>query len=301
MRASRKHRTGISGPFDPMRELLGVWLQYPLPHHALSRVVHRLTRSTCLPGLRLACMRWFVRRFGVDMGEAAEPELAHYPSFNAFFTRALKPGARPIAAGAEALTSPADARVSQAGRIEDGRIFQAKGRAFSACELLGGEAQRAAPFTDGDFATLYLAPRDYHRVHMPIDGTLREMVHVPGRLFSVDPPTARTVDRLFARNERVAFLFDTAAGPLACVMVGALFVSSIETVWAGEVTPPMGARIRSWSYAPGAHRFRKGDEIARFNMGSTVILLAGKGRIALDAALRPEAELRLGQRIATLR
>jgi len=283
-----------------MLDLFKTLPQHLLPHHALSRIVHAATRSTRLPGLRLAFMRWFVRNYGVALDEAVEPALAAYPTFNAFFTRALRPGVRPIAGGADAFACPADSRVSQTGRIADGRIFQAKGRGFSATELLGGDPARAAPFDAGAFATLYLSPRDYHRVHMPLDGELAEMVHVPGRLFSVNPPTTRGVDRLFARNERVAFLFDTAAGRLAYVMVGALFVSSVETVWAGEVTPPMGREVRRWRYAPGAHRFRKGDELARFNMGSTVILLTEPGRVAWDEFLAPDAALRVGQRIGAV-
>lgn len=276
--------------------LLTLW-QWPLPQHLLSRIVHALMRSTALPALRLAFMRWFVGRFGVALADAEQPALEAYPSFNAFFTRALRPGLRPLADG---IVSPADSRVSQHGRIDAGRIFQAKGRGYSALELLGGGAEDAAPFAAGEFATLYLSPRDYHRVHMPLDGELRAMVHVPGRLFSVSPRTTRAVDRLFARNERVAFLFDTVVGRMAYVMVGALFVSSIETVWGGEVTPPAGERIRRWDYAPGQHRFAKGAELGRFNMGSTVILLFEPGRIAWDAALAPDAALRVGQRIASV-
>lgn len=282
-------------------DLLKTLPQHPLPHHFLSRIVHAATRSARLPALRLAFMRWFVRTYQVALDEAAQPELAAYPTFNAFFTRALKPGARPIAVSADAVACPADSRVSQAGRIDQGRIFQAKGRDYSAVELLGGDAARAAPFEDGEFATLYLSPRDYHRVHMPLDGDLVEMVHVPGRLFSVNPPTVRGIDRVFARNERVVFIFDTAGGRLAYVMVGALFVSSVETVWAGEVTPPAGHAVRRWCYKAGQHRFRKGDEIARFNMGSTVILLAEPGRLAWDAVVAPDTALRVGQRIGTLR
>ncbi len=281
-----------------MRDALLTLWQRPLPHHVLSRIVHALMRSTALPALRLAFMRWFVARFGVVLADAAQPELAAYPTFNAFFTRALRPGARAIVAAADAIASPADSRVSQSGAIEAGRIFQAKGRGFSAIELLGGSAADAAPFANGEFATLYLSPRDYHRVHMPLDGELRAMVHVPGRLFSVSPMTTRGVDRLFARNERVAFLFDTAAGRMAYVMVGALFVSSIETVWSGEVTPPAGRSVRRWDYAPGQHLFRKGDELGRFNMGSTVILLFERGRITWDAALGADAALQVGQRNA---
>ena len=279
--------------------LLTLW-QWLLPQHLLSRIVHALMRSTALPGLRLSFMRWFVGHFGVVLADAAQPELAAYPSFNAFFTRALRAGVRPLAAGADAVVSPADSRVSQHGKIAAERIFQAKGRSFSALELLGGDAADAAPFAAGEFATLYLSPRDYHRVHMPLDGELCRMVHVPGRLFSVSPRTTRAVDRLFALNERVAMLFDTAAGRMAYVMVGALFVSSIETVWSGEVTPPAGQSIRRWDYAPGQHRFRKGDELGRFNMGSTVILLFEPGRVLWEGEFGADAALQLGQRIASI-
>lgn len=282
-------------------DLLKAWPQHPLPHHFLSRIVHALMRSERLPALRLAFMRWFVRRFQVALDEAAQPDLAAYPTFNAFFTRALAPGARPVAAEPDAFACPADSRVSQAQPVAAGRVFQAKGRSYTATELLGGDPRRAAPFDGGASATLYLSPRDYHRVHMPADGDLIEMVHVPGRLFSVNPPTTRAVDRLFARNERVAFILDTAAGRLAYVMVGALFVSSVETVWAGEVTPPAGRVVRRWRYPAGQHRFRKGDEIARFNMGSTVVLLTEPGRVSWDAVVQPDAPLRVGQRIGTIR
>jgi len=283
-----------------MSDQLKAWLQHPLPHHALSRLVHALARSERLPGLRLAFMRWFVARFGVALDEAIAPELAAYPTFNAFFTRALKPGVRPIAAAAEAFACPADSRVSQAQCVEAGRVFQAKGRGYTATELLGGDPARAAPFEGGASATLYLSPCDYHRVHMPVDGEVVEMVHVPGRLFSVNPPTTRTVDRLFARNERVVFIMDTVAGRVAYVMVGALFVSSVETVWAGEVTPPMGRALRSWRYRAGELRFRKGDEIARFNMGSTVVLLTEPGRVEWDPVVQPDATLSVGQRIGAI-
>ena len=282
-----------------MRDVLLTLWQHPLPHHFLSRIVHALMRSTALPALRLAFMRWFVGRFGVVLADAAEPALEAYPSFNAFFTRALRPGARPISPEPDAVASPADSCVSQAGAIEAGRVFQAKGRGFSAIELLGGSAADAVPFAAGSFATLYLSPKDYHRVHMPLDGELRAMVHVPGRLFSVSPTTTRGVDRLFARNERVAFLFDTAAGRMAYVMVGALFVSSIETAWNGRVTPPHGHEAGGYTPMTPVVLMR-GREMGRFNMGSTVILLFEAGRVGWDPALVPEAALRVGQRIATI-
>lgn len=271
-------------------------VQVPLPQHALSRLVLRLTRSRLRP-LKSALVRFVVRAYDVDLSQAANADPASYPSFNAFFTRALAPGARPLATTADAVVSPVDGVVSQAGRIDGGRIFQAKGRSYTATELLGGDPERAAPFRDGAFATLYLSPRDYHRIHMPVAGRLREMVHVPGRLYSVDSRTTRAVPRLFARNERVAALFDTPAGPLALVAVGALFVSGIETVWSGLVTPPRGRRLRVWQYPEagrGAVRLERGEEMGRFNMGSTVILLFGPGRVEWNELLAPEAPVRMG-------
>ena len=275
------------------------WLQYPLPHHAISRGTHRLTRIR-----HRGFKHWFITRFaghfGVDMSEAADPDFASYVHFNAFFTRALKAGARPIASGAKDVACPVDGAVSQIGAIEGGRIFQAKGQSFTALELLGGDAQAAAQFEHGSFATLYLSPRDYHRIHMPLDGALTRMIHVPGRLFSVNPPTTRAVPRLFARNERVACLFDTPAGPMALVMVGALNVASIETVWAGEVTPPQRSRVQAWDYDPGKIKLAKGEEAGRFNMGSTVILLFGKDRIRWDDNYKPATAVRMGRKMASI-
>ncbi len=279
------------------------FLQYPLPQHLLSRGMHWLTRRESPRWLIRLVMRLFVRGFKVNMAEAAEPDVRSYASFNAFFTRCLHPDARPLASEENAIVSPVDGTISQLGAIRDGRIFQAKGQSFSVLELLGGDAQRAAQFSDGSFSTIYLAPRDYHRIHMPLDGTLREMVHVPGRLFSVNPATTRAVPRLFARNERVAALFDTAHGPLAVVMVGALFVGSIATVWAGEVTPPANRKIRVWRHGPrdvqGEVELAKGEELGRFNMGSTVILLFGKDRMQWEKSLQADSVLRLGERIGT--
>jgi phosphatidylserine decarboxylase len=275
------------------------WLQYPLPHHVLSRLTHRLTRVTHR-GLKDWAINDFVRRFGVDMSEAAQPDTSVYPTFNAFFTRTLRPGARPIASGAKDVASPVDGAVSQIGAIEGGRVFQAKGQGFTTLELLGGDADAAGRFDGGGFATLYLSPKDYHRIHMPVDGALTRMIHVPGRLFSVNPATARAVPRLFARNERVACLFDTAAGPLALVMVGALNVASIETVWAGEVTPPQRSRVQSWDYDAGKIKLAKGEEAGRFNMGSTVILLFAKDRIRWDADYAPASPVRMGRKLATI-
>lgn len=273
--------------------------QYLYPQRLLSGWAYRLTRVR-RPWLKDLLIRAFIRHFGVDMGEAAEPDPAAYPDFNTFFTRPLRTGARPLAEGAQALCCPVDGGVSQVGRIDGDDVFQAKGRRYSLTELLGGEPDRAGPFRDGRFATLYLAPRDYHRVHMPLGGRLFETVHVPGRLFSVSPLTTRVIPRLFARNERMACLFDTAAGPMALVLIGAINVSSMETVWAGTVTPPYAAEIRTRRYpqtGPEAVTLEKGAEMGRFNMGSTVIVLFGRDRVRWDPAVRPDARVRMGQRL----
>jgi len=256
----------------PFRDGLFVALQYVLPHHFISRVVYSMTRWRS--PLVQPAIRAFVQHFKVDMAEAAEESPASYASFNAFFTRALKPERRPLAEGDGVVACPVDGTISQLGRVEDGRIFQAKGHDFSLVELLGGDLSRADAFRNGQFATIYLSPRDYHRIHMPLSGTLKQMVHVPGRLFSVNPVTVERVPRLFARNERVAALFDTEAGAIGLVLVGAMNVAAIETVWSGLVTPPHGHEIGVWNY--GQHvsvDLPRGEEMGRFNMGSTVILL----------------------------
>ncbi len=273
--------------------------QYLLPQRLLTRLTYRLTRART-PWLKNLLIRGFSRHFQVDLSEASEPDPRAYPDFNAFFTRALKPGARPLAAGDGAVCCPVDGAISEIGLAEADALLQAKGRHFSLTALLGGDAERARPFQGGAFATLYLSPRDYHRIHMPLDGVLREMVHVPGQLFSVSPLTARVVPRLFARNERVAALFDTPAGPMALVLVGAINVASIETVWAGAITPPLGSTIRRWRYPAaeeGAARLDRGQEMGRFNMGSTVILLFGPGAVRWEAGVQAAASVRMGQRL----
>ena len=253
----------------------------PLPHHAISRVTHWAVRVET-PWFKNLLIKTFIRVFKVDMSEALEEDPTAYPTFNAFFTRALKPNARPMPDDPNAILSPADGTISQMGPIEGDTIFQAKGHGFTTAELLGGDEALAEAFRDGWFATIYLSPRDYHRIHMPMTGTLRKMIHVPGRLFSVAPFTVRTVPRLFARNERVACIFDTEQGPMALVLVGAINVGSIETVWAGEVTPPAGRRVTITDYpadypvskdSEGLPAYPKGGEMGRFNMGSTVIVV----------------------------
>ena len=274
-------------------------LTYVLPHRLLSSIARSLAYST-RPGTKQWLIDTVTRKFGVDLSEAADSDPTAYPSFNAFFTRALKPGARVADPDPRAMLMPADGRISQCGEIVDGRIFQAKGQSFTAAELLGSEAD-AAPFVDGTYATVYLSPRDYHRVHMPWTATLRETVHVPGRLFSVGTDAVASVPRLFARNERLVCHFDTDFGPMASVMVGALLVSGVETVWSGVEIPAYGDRITRKDYHGKGIVLERFAEMARFNYGSTVIVLLPKGVAALDPALKAESPVRLGQRLATRR
>ena len=242
-----------------------------MPHHAISRVVYFATR---LRGPQVKhLIKWFVEKYGVDMSEAEEPEIDYYQTFNEFFTRSMKTGSRPIAAGENTLACPADGTVSEAGPIRAGAILQAKGRGYSVFELLGGDKAMAAEFGEGRFATIYLAPYNYHRMHMPVDANLVKMLHIPGRLFSVAPWTVREIPRIFARNERLACYFETAAGPMVMVLVGAINVAAIETVWSGLVTPPRGRKISEFDYSHTRKEISKGTEMGRFNMGSTVILL----------------------------
>lgn len=273
-------------------------LTYVLPHRLLSSLARRLAYSRN-PAIKQWLIDAVVRRFGVDLDEAAESDPRAYPSFNAFFTRALKPGARIADADPRALLMPADGHISQCGPIKGGTIFQAKGRSFTAAELLG-DAEAAKPFENGLFATVYLSPRDYHRVHMPWTGTLRETVHVPGRLFSVGTAAVRDVPRLFARNERLVCHFDTDFGPMACVMVGALLVSGVETVWSGVEIPAYADRITRKDWRGKGIVVERFAEMARFNYGSTVIVLLPPGVAELDANLGAETPVRLGQRLATL-
>ncbi|MGO1247031.1 MAG: archaetidylserine decarboxylase [Oceanisphaera sp.] len=277
-----------------MTEHLKILLQYLLPKHLVSRLIGRLAAKE---GGRLP--QWlierFIRQYNVDMSEAVHENPANYPSFNAFFTRALKPNARPIIEDEQTLAMPVDGAISQLAPIMQGRIIQAKGHDYSARALLGGDKALAAPFMGGDFATIYLAPKDYHRIHMPIAGVLKTMIYVPGDLFSVNPLTASRVPELFARNERVVCIFDTIAGPMSLVLVGATIVASIETVWAGTVTPPAGKRIQRWDYEPEtAPRFAKGDEMGRFKLGSTVVCLFAPNSVTLPEDLLPGTPTRMG-------
>ncbi len=272
-------------------------LQYLLPHHLLSALMYRVTRIRWAPFKNLLIRR-IIDLYRVEISLALEPDPGHYASFNDFFTRALRPEARPLAKAPDAVLCPADGTLSQAGEIRDGRIFQAKGRDYSLLELLGGERQWSERFSGGRFATVYLSPRDYHRVHMPLAGELKRMLHLPGRLFAVNPTTTRLVPRLFARNERVVCLFESPTGPMAVILVGAIFVGSIDTVWAGTVTPT-GRRLSGWSYGEKetAVQLQRGAEMGRFNMGSTVILLYGPEQVQWAESLLPGTKVRMGEQI----
>jgi phosphatidylserine decarboxylase len=279
---------------SPVR--LSVWFQHVLPQHALSRLVLRATRVRA-SWFKNALIRGFLRLYPIDMAEAAQSDPFSYGSFNEFFTRALKPDARSIAPGLREIACPADGMISEAGRIEGDRLLQAKGRHYTLAELLASESS-ARRFTDGAFATIYLAPCNYHRVHMPLQGRLREAVYVPGRLFSVNAATASLVPRLFARNERVLTFFDGAFGEFALIMVGALNVGSIATVWAGDVTP--AARRVVTTLPPQDISLDKGEEFGRFNMGSTVILLFQENRVRWHENMRAGATVRLGRSLGCL-
>ncbi len=274
-------------------------LTYVLPHRLLSSLARRLAYSDS-PRISRWLIDTVTRKFNVDLSEAAQPDPRAYPTFNAFFTRALKPGARAADADPRSLLMPADGHVSQCGAIQEGRIFQAKGQSFTAAELLGDETD-AKPFHNGLFATVYLSPRDYHRVHMPWAGTLRETVHVPGRLFSVGTDAVASVPGLFARNERLVCHFDTDFGPMVSVMVGALLVSGVETVWSGEEIPAYGDRITRKDWRGHGIVLERFEEMARFNYGSTVIILLPPGVAELDPALKAETPVKLGQRLALRR
>jgi len=265
-----------------------------LPQHLLAAGMHRLARSTT-PWLKNLLIGQISRRYGVNMAEAERSDLASYPSFNAFFTRALKPDARPLAEGM--VLSPADGRVSQIGNIDGESLVQAKGHDFDLRALLAGDKQKTALFRDGRFATIYLSPKDYHRVHMPLAGTLQSMIFVPGDLFSVSEATTQLVSGLFARNERVICHFDTAAGPMAVILVGAIFVGSMETVWHGEVRG-QGRKPTNWVYHDNQRRqFLAGEEMGRFNMGSTVIVLLPNGSATWESNVGPGDGVVLGQAI----
>jgi phosphatidylserine decarboxylase len=275
-------------------DYLKSWPLYPLPQHTISRLTYRLTRVET-PWFKNALIRWFADTYKVNWSEARYQRAEDYASFNAFFTRELQVGVRPIEGDADTVVSPADGRISQVGRIVQDAVFQAKDHRFSVTELLGGDRARAAAFQNGSFVTVYLSPRDYHRVHMPLAGKLRETVYIPGRLFSVAAHTVRTIPRLFARNERLVASFETDAGPMAVVLVGAINVAAIETVWSGLVTPPPRPAVKVDNLQQSGIELSRGAEVGRFNMGSTVVLLFGRERVSWLDGLRAEQPLRVGQ------
>ncbi len=267
--------------------------QYLIPHHLLSLAMYYLTRCE-IRWFKNAFIRFIIKLYKVNIEEAADKNITNYPCFNAFFTRELREGARPIAKSA--IVSPVDGAISQIGAINRSQVIQAKGHHYNVLELLGGDDNLARHFEQGQFATIYLSPKDYHRIHMPLTGTLQKMRYIPGKLFSVSPRTARTVPNLFARNERVVTTFDTEFGPMVMVLVGAIFVGSMETVWSGQVTPPYGKAIAQWTYTgKEAITLKKGQEMGRFNMGSTVILLMTEQAPNFDEILAEFDVMKLGQ------
>lgn len=279
-----------------MNDKLFAALQYLAPQHALSRAAGWLARNRT-PWIKNTFIEWFIKRYGVDMSEALEENPRAYECFNEFFTRPLKPGARPVCPDADAIVCPTDGFLSQLGSITGGRILQAKGHMYSALELLGGDEELAAEFTDGQFATIYLSPRHYHRVHMPYGGRLRRTIAVPGDLFSVNTATASQVPRLFSRNERLVAIFDTDAGPMALVLVGAMIVAGIDTVWARGVTP-IKREIRTTEYlAQPAVDLATGEEMGRFKLGSTVVALFPKDAVAWESRYRAGSLTFMGERL----
>lgn len=279
-----------------MSERFEVFLQYLLPKQALTEFGSHIA-SAKAGAVTSRIIRWFIGKYGVNMDEAANPDIGSYASFNDFFTRALKPGARPLAAAD--LICPVDGAISQFGDITGDQIFQAKGHYYATSALVGGDPTLAAQFNGGSFATIYLSPKDYHRIHMPCDGRLVRMIYVPGALFSVNPATARGVPGLFARNERVVCVFESANGPFVLVLVGATIVGSMATVWHGVVNPPRSKQVRQWNYQDAPVQLRQGDEMGRFLLGSTVVMLFPKDRCEFNSDWAPGAVVRLGEAMAT--
>ena len=279
-----------------MSDRIAVLPQYLIPKQALTVLAGKLASKEA-GGLTTSVIRWFVGRYNVNMAEAANPDIASYKSFNEFFTRPLKDGARPQADAA--FISPVDGAISQFGPIERDQIFQAKGHSYSTTALVGGDRELAAQFENGSFATLYLSPRDYHRIHMPCDGKLTRMIYVPGELFSVNPTTARGVPGLFARNERVVCVFESAFGPFVLTLVGATIVGSMATVWHGMVNPPRPGVVREWRYDEQNIMLKKGDEMGRFLLGSTVVMLFPKKNLVFNPDWSPTRAIRMGEKMGS--
>lgn len=279
-----------------LSDKIKIWFQIWAPKHAITRLVGLLAAAK-LGRFTTTIIRLFIKQYKINMDEALHSDPSYFKSFNEFFVRELKDNVRPLSEESSIIVHPADACVSQFGPIENGLLIQAKGHSYSAQELLGGDGHLYEEFKEGNFATLYLSPSDYHRVHMPCDGVLRQMIYVPGDLYSVNPLTAENIPNLFARNERVVCIFDTEFGPMAQVLVGATIVGSIELVWAGTVTPPRGNSVYRWDYpATGntAIALKKGEEMGRFKLGSTVINLFAKDKIEFDINMTNGSTTRLG-------
>jgi phosphatidylserine decarboxylase len=278
-----------------MSDRLKILLQHILPKRRLTTLAGRIAGARG-GSMTTRLIRWFVERYGVDMNEAADPDIGSYKSFNDFFTRPLKAGIRPLASSD--FVCPVDGAISQFGAIDDHHMLQAKGHRFTTTELVGGDAALAAQFRHGGFANLYLSPKDYHRLHMPCDGKLTRMIYVPGTLFSVNPTTARGVPNLFARNERVICGFASPEhGPFVMVLVGATIVGSMATVWHGVVNPKRTNKVSEWSYADQDILLKKGDEMGRFLLGSTILMLFRQAAIAFNEDWAPERPVRLGERM----
>lgn len=276
-----------------MSDRLAVLPQYLIPKQALTALAGKLASAEA-GALTTSVIRWFVERYQVNMAEAANPDIASYKTFNEFFTRPLKPEARPHASAD--FLCPVDGAISQFGAIERDQIFQAKGHSYSTTALVGGDQALAAQFENGSFATLYLSPRDYHRIHMPCKARLTRMIYVPGALFSVNPTTARGVPGLFARNERVVCVFESEFGPFVLTLVGATIVGSMATTWHGVINPPRPGKIREWHYeGKQAPRLRKGEEMGRFLLGSTVVMLFPKDSLAFNPEWTPGRAIRMGE------
>lgn len=272
-------------------------IQYCLPQHLLSRLIGAIAKCRWR-WLKNLLIRWFCKCYNIDLSTAKEQNISNYACFNEFFTRALKPNARPIATATNAIISPVDGHISQIGSIDKHQIIQAKGHKFTLADLIGTE--HAPKFINGNFATLYLSPQDYHRVHMPISGKLEQMLHIPGKLFSVQPDVINNVPNLYARNERVVNIFQTTIGPVAVIMIGAILVASIETVWAGEITPPTRKQILKWNYTKQNIQLDRGAEMGRFQFGSTVIILFPENTISWNTKLKPENKVNMGQTIGEI-
>ncbi len=281
-----------------MGDKLKIFLQYILPKHLVSVLAGKLA-DVKTPWIKNNFIKQFAKAYNIDMSNAVQPELTEYACFNDFFTRAIDLSSRPIDQDESSLCSPVDGAMSQFGAIDQGKIIQAKNHHYSALELLGGDLSQAKQFENGEFCTIYLAPKDYHRIHMPCDGKLIEMIHVPGQLFSVNPLTAQNVPKLFARNERVVCLFETRFGKMAMILVGATIVGSIETVWAGNITPPTRKDVKRWQYDNESISLTKGEEMGRFKLGSTVVLLMENKQWQWDPSVALEKSLILGQKLVT--